>query len=290
MKKIWILALSLTCLSACGDIPLTPDTGSEETRAQAKAEAAVEANASVPAAVQNVSTTLAGKTYTYGPSLVFLNCAIENGTNAQLVAAATQSRNQLREAFASGDPRRAEDALNRVALGATPLNFDAGIQSNCSLETTSGTTPGNSPTATPSTSTGTPLRLEVENATKTGGILKYPVSESRRTGEQVMMFSGGDAGGQATLTLPELKGRYVVNLSWLNTGDSPAMDIELDGQTIALPGATAFNSGAAIVKRELGTYTFDIDAGDTATFTVKGEVTGLGNGWIGVDYIEFIPA
>ncbi len=144
--------------------------------------------------------------------------------------------------------------------------------------------------ATPLQNTST-LRVEAETAVKTAGTssLKYPVQESRSGGEEVMMFSGGDAGSQASLTLPELKGKYQIKIHWLSSSDSPAMEIQLGTLNLNLPDHTTFHTGSKLQIRDLGLQTLDLNAGSPLTMTVKGDVTGKGNAWIAIDYFEFSP-
>lgn len=146
------------------------------------------------------------------------------------------------------------------------------------------------PTATPLNTAAT-LRIEAEPAVKTAGSssLEYPVQESRSGGEQVLMFSGGDAGSQATLTLPELKGKYQVKIHWLNSSDSPAMEIQLGAVKLNLPDSNTFHSDGQLQTRDLGLQTLSLDAGSSLIMTVKGDVIGKGNAWIAVDYFEFTP-
>lgn len=237
-----------------------------------------------------------GKTYNYVGLMSYLNCAAEKSALPLIKTLAESSRKDLSKAFASGNVGSAQSALNSQLKRAATAPPDPGLVLSCKLspisDTPSASPSSSSPNLSPSETTTlnpagvTPgLRLEVETAKKTGGTLKYPVAETRRTGEQVMMFSGGDAGGQATLTLPALKGRYQVQLHWLNSNDSPAMAIKAPGLNVDLADASVKSSGGSLTLSDLGTFDLNINAGDTMTFTVLGNETGKGNAWIGLDYL-----
>lgn len=238
-----------------------------------------------------------GQSYNYVGLMAYLNCAAEKSALPLIKTLAESSRTDLISAFASGSVGTAQSALNIQLKRAATAPPDPGLVLSCKLEPVSDSPPASTAPAPSSNSdtsaipapavTNDDLRLEVENATKTGGTLKYPVAEARRTGEQVMMFSGGDAGGQATLTLPALKGRYQIQLHWLNSVDSPAMAIQATGLDLLLSDASLKSSAGALLLSDLGTFDLNINAGETMTFTVLGEVTGKGNAWIGVDYISF---
>ena len=132
-----------------------------------------------------------------------------------------------------------------------------------------------------------PFLQSVKTASSAG--LKYPVQERRAGGEEVMMFSGGDAGSQATLMLPELKGQYKITIHWLNSGDSPAMEIELGALKLLLPDSNELHTAGQLQSRDLGVHTLALEAESPLIMTVKGDVTGKGNAWIAVDYFEFTP-
>jgi hypothetical protein len=240
-----------------------------------------------------------GKTYNYVGLMTYLNCATEKSTLPLIKSLAESSRKDLSTAFASGSVGTAQSALNNQLKRAATAPPDPGLVLSCQLTPVSNlpspdaTSPSDSadgsapqPPASSSIASDT-LRLEVETATKTGGTLKYPVAETRGTGEKIMMFSGGDAGGQATLTLPALKGRYQVQLNWLNSKDSPAMAIKAPGLEISLADASLKDSGSSLILSDLGTFDLNINAGEPMTFTVLGNTTGKGNAWIGLDYISF---
>ena len=240
----------------------------------------------ISAELLDLTATYEGKTYNYVGLMSFFSCAADKSVLPPIKMLATDSRNALEKAFAGGNLSNARSALQAQAKRANP---DAPIPdpglAACPLRTVDeiGTMPGGDS----SDSTSEALRVEIENGTKTGGTTAYPKAEARGAGTQVMMFSGGDAGGQATITLPELKGSYQVQLHWLNTGDSPAMAIKGAGLDVTLPDATTENTGAELTLRDLGTHTLNTSAGDTMTFTVLGDTTGQGNAWIGLDYISF---
>ena len=156
-----------------------------------------------------------------------------------------------------------------------------------------GSTSSSSPAATaiPDKPLASALRIEAEKSVKTGGSdsLIYPVQERRSGGEEVMMFSGGDAGSHARLTLPELKGKYKITIHWLNSGDSPAMELELGALRLLLPDSNEFHTDGQLQSRDLGVHTLALEAESPLTMTVKGDVTGKGNAWIAIDYFEFTP-
>lgn len=265
------LSLCLVMASGCSEgIPGSTSTQNIDTSAIAPALLALTA-------------TYEDQTYNYVGLMGYLSCAAEKSALPLIKTLAESSKKDLEKAFASGSVGSAQTALNAQLKRAATAPPDPGLVLSCKLEPTSEgeTSPPN--TAIPKEN----LRIEVETATKTGGTLKYPVAEARRTGEQVMMFSGGDAGGQATLTLPVLKGRYHVQLHWLNSADSPAMAVKANGLDLLLSDASLKNSGGNLVLSDLGTFDLNINAGETMTFTVLGNTTGKGNAWIGVDYISF---
>lgn len=276
-----LIASSLLTLSACGD--LLPGAVSPVDTSGLSAE------------LLALTTTYEGKTYNYVGLMGFFNCAADKSLLPPIKMLATDARDNLKAAFASGNLSNARSALQtqaRRANPSTPLP-DPGLAS-CQLKTVDQS--AGTPTASPTPDSGTPastpdnaLRVEAETGTKTAGTTPYPQVEARGTGVQIMMFSGGDAGGQLSLPLPALNGRYQVKLHWLNSGDSPAMAIAGAGLQLTLPDARAENSGGVLVTRDLGVHTLNASAGDRMTFTVLGEVTGQGNAWIGIDYISFSP-
>lgn len=150
------------------------------------------------------------------------------------------------------------------------------------------------PTPSPSVSaqavaTNSPLKLEAEKSVKTAGKVKYPVVEPRNAKDVVMMFSGGDAGGQAVLETSALKGNYRIFCAFLNHVDSPEMTIQLGGHSLLLPAGSKDNSNGSLRELDLGVHPLAVAAGHKLTMTVGGNVTGKGNAWIGVDYFRFEP-
>lgn len=247
-----------------------------------------------------LTTTYEGKTYNYVGLMSFFTCASEKSLLPPIKTLATDARNSLEKAFAGGNRSNARSALDIQAKRANPSTPlpDPGLAS-CSLKTVDeiSVTPDSSASASPGTrnttsnrsdvSSDSGLRVEAETGSKTAGTTAYPQVEARGAGTQIMMFSGGDAGGQLSLPLPTLNGRYQVKLHWLNSGDSPAMAIAGAGLNITLPAASTENSNGSLVTRDLGAHTLSSNSGDLLTFTVLGNVTGQGNAWIGVDYISF---
>lgn len=243
-----------------------------------------------------LTATYEGKTYNYVGLMSFFSCAAEKSVLPPIKMLATDARDNLKKAFVGGNLSNARYALQAQAKRANP---DAPIPdpglAMCPLKTVAElggdttTTPeaSASPDTTTDVSSDSGLRVEAETGNKTAGITAYPKVEARGAGTQIMMFSGGDAGGQISLPLPALSGQYQVKLHWLNSGDSPAMAIAGAGLNITLPEASVENSGGSLVTRDLGTHTLNTRAGDALTFTVLGNVTGKGNAWIGIDYISF---
>ena len=282
------LSLCLFLASGCAEgIPGSTSGQSVDTRA-------------ISADLLALTATYEGQTYNYVGLMTYLNCAAEKSALPLIKTLAESSRKDLSEAFASGNVGTAQSALNTQLKRAATAPPDPGLVLSCKLNPVSASSSASPSATNPASSqesetpspgpsvTSEALRLEVETATKTGGTLKYPVKEARRTGEQVMMFSGGDAGGQASLTLPELKGRYRVQLHWLNSNDSPAMAVKAPGLEIELADANVKSSGGSLMLSDLGTFDLNINAGDIMTFTVLGNEMGKGNAWIGVDYISFL--
>lgn len=275
-----LMACSLLTLSACGE--LLPGSVSPVDTSGISAE------------LLALTATYEGKTYNYVGLMGYFNCAADKSVLPPIKMLATDARDNLQEAFASGNLSNARSALQtqaRRANPSTPLP-DPGLAS-CALKTVDES--GSTPTASPSPGSATPgvstpdngLRVEAETGSKTAGTTVYPQVEARGAGVQIMMFSGGDAGSQLSLPLPALNGRYQVRLHWLNSGESPAMAIAGAGLNLNLPDAGIYNSGGVLVTRDLGAHTLNASAGDLMTFTVLGNVTGQGNAWIGIDYISF---
>lgn len=178
--------------------------------------------------------------------------------------------------------------LNAVTACAPDAGLSVAFDKIQGVSPSGSSTP--SSTAAPA-QTRSPLRIEAEKAVKTAGSssLKYPVSEARSNGEEVLMFSGGDAGSQATLTLPELKGAYQIKIHWLNSSDSPALEIGLDSLSLDLPDHSSFHTNGQLQNRDLGRHDLNLPAGSPLTMTVKGDQLGKGNAWIAIDYFEFTP-
>lgn len=103
------------------------------------------------------------------------------------------------------------------------------------------------------------------------------------------MFSGGDAGSQATLPLPELTGKYQIHVNWLNSSDSPAMELSFGDLKLTLPDHETLHTNSKLQLRDLGVHTLNLKDSAAVTLTVQGDVTGKGNAWIAVDYFEFVP-
>ncbi len=249
-----------------------------------------------------LTATYEGKTYNYVGLMSFFSCAADRTVLPPIKMLATDARDNLKKAFVGGNISNARAALQTQARRANPSTPipDPGL-AMCPLKTVaelggeSTVTPEASASPDTTISNNAPtdvnsesgLRVEAETGSKTAGTTAYPKVEARGAGTQIMMFSGGDAGGQLSLPLPALNGQYQVKLHWLNSGDSPAMAIAGAGLNITLPEASVENSGGSLVTRDLGTHTLNTRAGDALTFTVLGNVTGKGNAWIGIDYISF---
>lgn len=149
---------------------------------------------------------------------------------------------------------------------------------------------GAQPSATPEVDQSNAFKLQGEDATKTGGITRFPSVETRKGGERVMMFSGGDAGGQATLEMKAIQGQYQIKTNWLNCSDSPEMEVKMGSELMfTLPKGKEEHTKCTLTERDLGVHTLDIQAGDDLVMTVKGDITGKTNAWIAFDYFEFIP-
>lgn len=134
-----------------------------------------------------------------------------------------------------------------------------------------------------------PIIIEVENGTKTAGTVPYPKVEKREQDSIIMMFSGGDAGGQAELKSSGLTGKYHVYANWLNFADSPELKIQLGQDSLNLPAGSQRNSNGKLVEDNLGVHTLNLTEGQSIKLTVGGQEQRQTKAWIGLDYLRLEP-